>query len=95
VRTTVAGYRGVTVAGELAAARAALDAAGIAAELPPRPRTSPPSARTGRLDRAGGVTNVIRHAQASRCRVRLGARSVSVEDDGVGPASGAGRRAAD
>jgi two-component system sensor histidine kinase DesK len=44
VRTTVAGYRGVTVAGELAAARAALDAAGIAAELPTATENVPPSA---------------------------------------------------
>ncbi|WP_259457198.1 sensor histidine kinase [Microbacterium sp. AG790] len=91
VRTTVAGYRGVTVAGELAAARAALDAAGIAAELPTATENVPADRRelAGWIVREG-VTNVIRHAQASRCRVRLGARSVSVEDDGVGPASGAG-----
>lgn len=91
VRTTVAGYRGVTVAGELAAARAALDAAGIAAELPTATENVPAERRelAGWIVREG-VTNVIRHAHASRCRVRLGPRSVSVEDDGVGPASGAG-----
>lgn len=91
VRATVAGYRGVSVAGELAAAREALDAAGIAAELPTATENVPAERRelAGWIVREG-VTNVIRHAQASRCRVRLGARSVSVEDDGVGPASGAG-----
>lgn len=88
VRTTVAGYRGVTVAGELAAARAALDAAGIAAELPSATENVP----TERRELAGwivreGVTNVIRHAHATRCRIRLSAHSVSIEDDGVGPAS--------
>ncbi len=88
VRTTVAGYRGVSVAGELAAARAALDAAGIAAELP----TATENVPTERRELAGwivreGVTNVIRHAHATRCRVRLDGRSVSIEDDGVGPAS--------
>jgi two-component system sensor histidine kinase DesK len=57
---------------------------------PPRPRTSPPSAANWPAGSCARVTNVIRHAQASRCRVRLTARSVSVEDDGVGPASGAG-----
>ncbi len=88
VRTTVAGYRGVTVAGELAAARAALDAAGIAAELPTATENVPADRRelAGWIVREG-VTNVIRHAQASRCRVRLSGRSVSIEDDGVGPAS--------
>lgn len=90
VRTTVAGYRGVSVAGELAAARAALDAAGIAAELP----TATENVSAERRELAGwivreGVTNVIRHAHATRCRVRLTARSVSIEDDGVGPASDA------
>ncbi len=90
VRTTVAGYRGVSVAGELAAARAALDAAGIAAELPTATENVPAERRelAGWIVREG-VTNVIRHAQASRCRVRLSARSVSIEDDGVGPAPAA------
>lgn len=90
VRTTVAGYRGVSVAGELAAARAALDAAGIAAELPTATENVPAERRelAGWIVREG-VTNVIRHAHATRCRVRLTARSVSIEDDGVGPASDA------
>ena len=34
VRATVHGYRGVSISGELAAARAALESAGVAAELP-------------------------------------------------------------
>lgn len=91
VRATVAGYRGITVAGELAAARQALDAAGIAAELPTATENVPAERRelAGWIVREG-VTNVIRHAHASRCRVRLSGRSVSIEDDGVGPASGAG-----
>lgn len=91
VRATVAGYRGITVAGELAAARQALDAAGIAAELPTATENVPAERRelAGWIVREG-VTNVIRHAHASRCRVRLSSRSVSIEDDGVGPASGAG-----
>ena len=91
VRATVAGYRGITVAGELAAARQALDAAGIAAELPTATENVPAERRelAGWIVREG-VTNVIRHAHASHCRVRLSGRSVSIEDDGVGPASGAG-----
>ncbi|WP_203580793.1 sensor histidine kinase [Microbacterium hibisci] len=86
VRSTVAGVRGVTVSGELAAARAALEAAGIAAELPSSTDAVPP----GRRELAGwivreGVTNVVRHAGASRCRVTLGRHEVEVADDGVGP----------
>ena len=35
------------------------------------------------------VTNVVRHAGARACRVRLSGRSVEVDDDGCGPASAA------
>lgn len=88
VRATVAGYRGVSIAGELAAARAALDAAGIEAELPGATDAVPAQRRelAGWVIREG-VTNVIRHAHASRCRIRLTATGLSVEDDGTGPSS--------
>ncbi len=90
VRTTVAGFRGVNVSGELAAARAALSAAGIEAELPSSTDAVPP----GRRELAGwvvreGVTNVVRHSGARRCRVRLGERELEIADDGVGPAAAA------
>jgi two-component system sensor histidine kinase DesK len=32
-----------------------------------------------------GVTNVIRHSEASRCEVELDAERISVTDDGRGP----------
>ncbi|MFH8252866.1 sensor histidine kinase [Microbacterium sp. B2969] len=90
VRATVAGFRGVTVSGELAAARSALEAAGIAAELPSSTDVVPADRRElfGWVVREG-VTNVVRHSGAARCRVRLGAREVEIADDGVGPTSGA------
>lgn len=86
VRATVAGVRGVTVSGEIAAARSALEAAGIAAELPSSTEVVPPESRelVGWIVREG-VTNVVRHSGASVCRVTLDAHQVEVADDGGGP----------
>lgn len=86
VRATVHGYRGVSISGELAAARAALESAGVAPELPGSTDQVP----SDRRELAGwvvreAVTNVVRHAEASVCRVSLDARSVEVADDGRGP----------
>nr|WP_274636641.1 sensor histidine kinase [Microbacterium bovistercoris] len=91
VRATVAGSRGVTLSGELAAARVALHAAGIAAELP-RATDAVPAARRELAAWVirEGVTNVVRHSRAGRCEVRIGEREIEIADDGVGPvASGA------
>jgi two-component system sensor histidine kinase DesK len=87
VRSAVAGFRDVTLAGELAGARAALDAAGIDAELPSAIDDVPPDRRElfGWAVREG-ITNVIRHSGASRCRVRVTAGEVEISDDGRGPA---------
>lgn len=86
VRATVADCRGVSISGELAAARAALEAAGIEAQLPGSTDMLPADRRelAGWVVREG-VTNVIRHAHASRCRIELTARAVAICDDGVGP----------
>jgi two-component system sensor histidine kinase DesK len=92
VRATVAGFRGMSVGGELAAVRVALDAADIALEAPVNADAVGPEHRelAGWVLREG-VTNVIRHAHATRCRVRLDAASVTIDDDGVGPTtSGSG-----
>jgi two-component system sensor histidine kinase DesK len=96
VRSTVAGSRETTLAGELAAARAALRAAGIAGDLPSaadgvRPDLRQPFAYVLRE----GVTNVVRHSTASRVAVRLEPERISVRDDGSGArdvAEGAGLR---
>jgi two-component system sensor histidine kinase DesK len=86
VRATVAGVRGVTVSGELAAARTALEAAGIRAQAPSSTDAVPPERRelAGWVVREG-VTNVLRHSAASVCRITLGPRVVEIADDGVGP----------
>lgn len=88
VRSTVAGYREVSLATELATAREVLAAAGIRAELPASTETVPSGLRTlfGWTVREG-VTNAVRHSRASFVRVTVTADSVEVLDDGVGGGS--------
>lgn len=89
VRATVAGYRGVTLAAEISSARAALDAAGVSAELPGAVDEVPGDRRElfGWVLREG-VTNVLRHADARRVQVALSPTSVEIVDDGRGVGSG-------
>ncbi|KRF17459.1 hypothetical protein ASG90_08025 [Nocardioides sp. Soil797] len=86
VRRAVEGYRELTLPGELARARLALDAAGIQHWLPNSTDEVPSDLRelfawTVRE----GVTNVIRHSAAETCTVTLSADAVEVKDDGRGP----------
>ena len=85
VRAAIGGYREVTLATELVAARAALDAAGIEADLPTAVDAVPGTRRQlfGWAVR-DGVTNVVRHSGASRCSVRVDRDTVTVTDDGQG-----------
>ena len=87
VRSTVSGYRGITLVGELARARQTLAAAGIDAQLPTAVDAVPGSRRElfGWVVREG-VTNVVRHSGARRCAVEVDRDSVSVADDGPGTA---------
>ncbi|SCE98636.1 two-component system, NarL family, sensor histidine kinase DesK [Micromonospora coriariae] len=88
VRQTVGAYREVTLAGELAGARTALAAAGIAAELPGEVPALPKE-----WDRLfgwavrEGVTNVVRHSGARCCTIRVHPDRVEVSDDGRGPST--------
>lgn len=86
VRATVAGYREVTLSAEVSAARAALLAAGIDAELPGALDEVPGERRElfGWVVREG-VTNVVRHSRAERVRVSVSPTTVEVVDDGVSP----------
>ncbi|MFE6970697.1 sensor histidine kinase [Isoptericola sp. NPDC057653] len=85
VRGTVAGARRVTLAGELAAARTALDAAGVAAELPGTVDAVPAERRElFAWVLREGTTNVLRHSGATRVVVTLTAGTLAVEDDGRG-----------
>jgi two-component system, NarL family, sensor histidine kinase DesK len=88
LREAVAGFRGVTLEGELAVARTALAAGGVAVEVPSpasvvRPELRPLFAWAVRE----GVTNVLRHARATRCTIALSRTAVRIRDDGAGSAS--------
>jgi two-component system sensor histidine kinase DesK len=90
VRAAVSGYREASLPGELASARAALEAAGIVPELPGAVDHVPPERRelmawTVRE----GVTNAVRHSGARRVWVRVTDEAVEVADDGRGPVDAA------
>jgi two-component system sensor histidine kinase DesK len=83
VRRAVEGYRELTLPGELARARAALQAAGIDPVLPQSTDEVPSGLRElFAWTIREGVTNVIRHSGAHRCEIVLTATSVTVRDDG-------------
>ncbi|MBM7787383.1 sensor histidine kinase [Tenggerimyces flavus] len=83
VRSTVAGYRGTSLAAEITQARRSLEAAGIDAVLPHAVDgvTGPQRELFGWIVREG-VTNVVRHSHARTCTVRITPSSVEVVDDG-------------
>jgi two-component system sensor histidine kinase DesK len=87
VRTAVTGYRDSGLPGALASARASLAAAGI--ELREDVETfalAPALEHVLALALREAVTNVVRHAGATRCTIRLaleeGSAVLRVEDDG-------------
>ncbi|MDB4900525.1 MAG: sensor histidine kinase [Gemmatimonadetes bacterium] len=89
VRSAVAGQREVGLARELANAREMLGAAGIAVEHAASPvALSPTEEAMLALAMREAVTNVVRHAGASNCRITLSTdgstRLLAVEDDGRG-----------
>lgn len=89
VRRAVHGYRGERLGHELANGRAGLAAAGVALDTAIAPvALGPDEERALALALREAITNVIRHARARHCTIRLardgdGTRLV-VEDDGVG-----------
>jgi two-component system sensor histidine kinase DesK len=90
VRSAVAGYRSEGIDGELARARLALEGAGVQCELLVSPVALARAQETVlALALREAVTNVVRHAGATTCRVRLaptggGGVLLQVEDDGRG-----------
>lgn len=88
VRGMVSGTRAVTLAGELAGARQAFDAAGIEAEVPGTVDQVPDDLRElFAWAVREGTTNVLRHAAAARVRVTMTGDTLIVDDDGYGPAN--------
>ncbi len=85
VRSTARGMRGISLPGEIASARAALDSAGIEAELPTVADEVPTDLRElFAWALREGVTNVIRHSDAAHCTVDVSPRHIRVTDDGHG-----------
>jgi two-component system sensor histidine kinase DesK len=91
VRRAVEGYRELTLPGELARARMALEAAEIEAHLPNSTDEVPSSLRElFAWTIREGVTNVVRHSGARACTVTLTTTSAEVADDGRGPGTAPG-----
>jgi len=91
VRAAVSNCRDVTLAGELASGRELLRAAGVTADLPRAADVVDPAHHElfGWVVREG-LTNVVRHAHASTCAVRLTSDSVEITDDGIGAVAAVG-----
>jgi two-component system sensor histidine kinase DesK len=89
VRQAVAGFRQMSLPAELARARSSLAAAGVEADLPTAADAVPSHLRElcGWTLREG-VTNVIRHSEATTCRVTLDERGITIADNGVGQQPG-------
>lgn len=87
VRGMVTATRAVTLAGELAGARQAFDAAGIEADVPGTIDEVPDNLRElFAWALREGTTNVLRHSAATRVRVTMSCDTLTVDDDGYGPA---------
>lgn len=89
VRETIGGYRARGLVAEMEAARTALAAAGVQLhiERAPEPTSLRPAEETVlALALREAVTNIVRHAQASTCRLHFamenGRHSLVIEDDG-------------
>ena len=88
VRGMVSATRSVTLAGELAGARQAFDAAGVEADVPGSIDEVPDNLRElFAWALREGTTNVLRHSAASHVRVTMTRDTLTVDDDGDGPAA--------
>lgn len=85
VRATALGMRGISLPGEIAAAKAALAAANVQADLPGAADDVPTRNRelfAWTIREA--VTNIVRHSRARHAEVRLSPNAVEILDDGPG-----------
>jgi len=83
VRGMVSATRAVTLAGELAGARHAFDAAGIEAEVPGALDDVPEALRdVFAWAVREGTTNILRHAAATRARITVAPDALTIDDDG-------------
>jgi two-component system sensor histidine kinase DesK len=90
VRDAIRGYRSKGLAAELAQAKATLETAGVAVQCDAATTLQLPAMQESVLSLAvrEGVTNVVRHARARNCRLRVeqqnGSCSLEIADDGQG-----------
>ena len=90
VRDAIRGYRAKGLAAELAQAKATLETAGISVQCDAATTLQIPAMQESVLSLAvrEGVTNVVRHARASRCQLRVeqenGSCRLEIQDDGQG-----------
>ena len=89
VREAIGGYRSEGLAAEIERAHRTLDVAGVTLVCESKPPALSVAEETVlALAMREAVTNIVRHAQASQCRMRFdtekGRTSLTVEDDGRG-----------
>jgi two-component system sensor histidine kinase DesK len=90
VRDAIRGYRAKGLAAEIAHAKATLETAGVSVQCDASTSLQLPAMQESVLSLAvrEGVTNVVRHAQATNCRLRLeqnnGNCRLEIADDGQG-----------
>ncbi len=99
VRSTIRGYRADSLEAELKQAKATLETAGVAVKSESREvHLTPAQESVVALVVREAVTNVVRHARARNCHLRLmpvnGNCRVEIQDDGRGggPVEGNGLR---
>jgi two-component system, NarL family, sensor histidine kinase DesK len=96
VRDAIRGYRSRGLAAELALAKTTLETAGLTVQCDAATTVKLPAMQEGVLSLAvrEAVTNVVRHAQAHTCRLRLeqqnGSCRLEIYDDGRGSSNGEG-----
>ena len=90
VRRAIHGFRAASLADEFVRARAVLQTAGVQSEIgaPPVAALDPHVEHAMAMIVREAVTNVVRHAKATRCRISVHARGpdvvLHIEDDGIG-----------
>lgn len=96
VRDAIRGYRSQGLVAELAQAKTTLETAGLTVQCDAATTMKLPAVQESVLSLAvrEAVTNVVRHAQARTCRMRLeqqnGSCKFEIHDDGCGSSNGEG-----
>jgi two-component system sensor histidine kinase DesK len=96
VRDAIRGYRSQGLAAELAQAKSTLETAGLTVQCDAATTVKLPALQESVLSLAvrEAVTNVVRHARARTCRMRLeqtnGSCRLEIQDDGRGSSNGEG-----